>query len=188
MLILDTNHYTEIEKQSRSGLSLIQRLRDAGGEGFLTIITPEEVLKGWMAAIRDRRQTDRGVRAYREFQDSLKGFNEWVILPWSYEAADIFDDFRRQKGEHRHHGPPRRLHRPRIWRDGAHAEPRRFREGAGLAGGELAGLISSQTNRKKNITCPPAGRRAPGRRRFPGGSWDEPRCGRRRGGFLAVGR
>lgn len=97
MLILDTNHYSEIERESFIGQRLSQRLRDAGDEGFLTIITPEEVLKGWMAAIQPHRQTDFGVQAYSNFHHSLEGFRDWFILPWSADAARTYAYLKSQK-------------------------------------------------------------------------------------------
>jgi tRNA(fMet)-specific endonuclease VapC len=96
MLILDTNHYSEIEKRTSLGIRLSARLRESGDEGFLTIITPAEILKGWLAAINRPKQADRCVSAFDEFQNSLKGFQEWIALPWSEDAADLFDHLRRQ--------------------------------------------------------------------------------------------
>lgn len=97
MLILDTNHYSEIERGSHIGQILSQRLRTTGDEGFLTIITPEEVMKGWIAAIQPHRQPDGGVSAYRDFHRSLQGFHDWFILPWSADAVEIFRGLRKQK-------------------------------------------------------------------------------------------
>lgn len=94
MLILDTNHYSEIERKSGIGLALAERLRAAGDDGFLTIITPEEVLKGWIAAIQPHRQVDHGVRSYSDFHNSLDGFREWLILPWSQDSAVIFNSLK----------------------------------------------------------------------------------------------
>lgn len=97
MRILDTNHYSEIERESRIGQVLSQRLKKAGDEGFLTIITPEEVLKGWIAGIQPHCQPDGGVRAYCDFHHSLEGFRDWFILPWSHDAVEIFRSLKRQK-------------------------------------------------------------------------------------------
>jgi tRNA(fMet)-specific endonuclease VapC len=90
MLILDTNHYSEIERRSRPGQVLEARLIAAKDEAFITIVTPEEVLKGWMAVILPHRHSDHGVRAYADFHRSLEGFRDWFILPWSEDSASIF--------------------------------------------------------------------------------------------------
>lgn len=97
MLILDTNHYSEIERESGIGLVLGQRLRAAGDEGFVTIITAEEVMKGWLAAIQPHRQADGGVKAYSDFHHSLEGFRDWFILPWTADSVQIFRDLKSQK-------------------------------------------------------------------------------------------
>lgn len=101
MLILDTNHYSEIERRSRPGQLLEERLRAAEDEAFITIITPEEVLKGWMAVLQPHRHQDHGVRAYADFHHSLDGFRDWFILPWSEDSAAIYA---RLKGSRLHVG------------------------------------------------------------------------------------
>lgn len=96
MLILDTDHYSEFARQSEPGSRLRQRLLQSDEDEFLAVITAEEVLKGWLSAIRPHRQKDRGVRSYRQFQDSLADLLRWSVLPWTEDAADIFDSLRRQ--------------------------------------------------------------------------------------------
>lgn len=94
MLILDTNHYREFVTQSEPGQRLAQRLDAAEEDVFLTVITAEEALKGWLAQIQPHRQKDRGVSAYRDFQECLDGLSKWVLLPWTMDAADHFDRLR----------------------------------------------------------------------------------------------
>ncbi|HEY1048380.1 MAG TPA: type II toxin-antitoxin system VapC family toxin [Prosthecobacter sp.] len=69
----------------------------SGDEAFLAIITAEEVVKGWMSRLQPHRQSDRGVSAYHDFQECLDALSKWFILPWTHDAADHFDDLRRQK-------------------------------------------------------------------------------------------
>ncbi len=61
---------------------------------FLTIITPQEVLRGWLAEIQPHRQLDRGVSSYAQFQESLADLQRWTCLPWSTDSADIFDSLK----------------------------------------------------------------------------------------------
>ena len=96
MLILDTNHYSELIERRAIGLRLQERLQASDQDAFLTIITPEESLKGWLSAIQPHRQADLGVRVYREFQDSLSTLSEWIILPWTPDAAQAFQTLRAQ--------------------------------------------------------------------------------------------
>jgi tRNA(fMet)-specific endonuclease VapC len=94
MWILDTNHYSEIERNTVIGRALHERLQNSNDPVFVTIITAQEVLKGWLAAINRHHQLDDGVRAYRDFQTSLDGFGDWFLLPWSEDAAFIFNRIR----------------------------------------------------------------------------------------------
>lgn len=92
MFVLDTNHYSEFVRKSAAGTRLRERMEAAKVDDFfLTIITPQEVLKGWLAEIQPHRQIDRGVGAYGQFQQSLEDLQRWTTLPWSADAADLFD-------------------------------------------------------------------------------------------------
>ncbi len=50
-----------------------------------------------MSRLQPHRQSDRGVSAYHDFQECLDALSKWFILPWTHDAADHFDDLRRQK-------------------------------------------------------------------------------------------
>lgn len=53
MLILDTDHLSEYQKgNSPEAARLQQRLDDAAEPFAVTIISVEEVMRGWMASIR----------------------------------------------------------------------------------------------------------------------------------------
>lgn len=98
MFLLDTNHYSEFVRKSAAGLRLRDRMELSHVEDFfLSIITPQEVLKGWLAEIQPHRQLDRGVRSYAQFQDSLADLQRWTCLPWSTDSADIFDSLKSAK-------------------------------------------------------------------------------------------
>ncbi|MGV3660196.1 MAG: type II toxin-antitoxin system VapC family toxin [Prosthecobacter sp.] len=98
MFVLDTNHYSEFVRKSAAGLRLRQRMEASHVDDFfLAIITPQEVLKGWLAEIQPHRQLDRGVRSYAQFQESLEDLPRWTCLPWSVDSADTFDSLRAAK-------------------------------------------------------------------------------------------
>lgn len=97
MLILDTNHFSEIERQSRVGQRLSERLAPFREETFISIVTAEEVLRGWLSAIQPHRQSDLGIQAYGDFQHSLQGFQDWYVLPWNEDSASIFRRLKAQK-------------------------------------------------------------------------------------------
>jgi tRNA(fMet)-specific endonuclease VapC len=98
MFILDTNHYSEYAKQSVIGYRLKARMdQSPSRDFFLAIITPQEVLKGWMEEIKPHRQLDRGVRSYNQFQEGLEDLQQWTYLPWSHDAADIYEMLKTQQ-------------------------------------------------------------------------------------------
>ena len=97
MLILDTNHFSEIGRDNAIGHRLQRRLAESNNRPVLTVITLEESMKGWLAQINPHRQPDRGIEAYAKFQQGVESFAEWLVLPWVEAAADIFDNLRARR-------------------------------------------------------------------------------------------
>lgn len=89
MVILDTNHFSELERQSEIGRRLDERIRQDRMDSYVTIVTVEEVMRGWLARMNSFR--DRGLSAYGRFHDGVEMIGKWTILRWDEEAADIFD-------------------------------------------------------------------------------------------------
>ena len=56
MLVLDTDHASELAMRSVAGRRLLQRLDAAREDAVITAITVEEGMRGWLAEIR--RHTD----------------------------------------------------------------------------------------------------------------------------------
>ncbi|MFY9642625.1 MAG: hypothetical protein WA265_05645 [Rhodomicrobium sp.] len=90
MLILDTDHLTEIDRGMAAGARLVQRLDRAGEEVATTIVSAEEQLRGWLAQIGRLQDPYREIEAYRRLQGRLAFFAAWNVLPWTREAAEIF--------------------------------------------------------------------------------------------------
>ena len=97
MLILDTNHFSEIGRDNAIGHRLHRRIAESDNRPVLSVITLEESMKGWLAQINPHRQPDRGVEAYAKFQQGVESFAEWLVLPWIEAAADIFDELRARR-------------------------------------------------------------------------------------------
>ena len=94
MLILDTNHYSVLEGGGPACWRLKARLESSDDWRAVSVITEAEVLKGRLAQIQRARQPDRGIEAYSFLQDSVTHLNSWLILPWTEQAADIYDSLK----------------------------------------------------------------------------------------------
>ena len=96
MLVLDTNHVSELGYGTPAGLRLRDRLLNSGEETATTIITVEEQLRGWLAEIHRLADPNRQIPAYQRLQERIEFFARWTVLPWDAAAAESFLNFRRQ--------------------------------------------------------------------------------------------
>jgi tRNA(fMet)-specific endonuclease VapC len=95
MLILDTDHLTEIERGSAAGAALRRLLSRPEINAVATIISTEEQLRGWLAQIHSKRSVLDQINAYSRLQGRLEFYAEWTLLPWTTGAADRFVAFRK---------------------------------------------------------------------------------------------
>ena len=96
MLILDTDHLSELERGSPSGIALEVKLIRSGDVAVSTIISAEEQLRGWLAQIA-RRDVHDQVDPYRRLQARLAFYAKWTLLPWTPGAADRYIMLRQNK-------------------------------------------------------------------------------------------
>src|SRR5260370_400572 len=96
MVILDTNHFSELERKGSAGQRLATRIREKEAALFITVVTSEEVLAGWLAKVRWRQSAAAQVEAYDDFMRGLESLHRANILPWSMDASNIFDGLRRR--------------------------------------------------------------------------------------------
>jgi tRNA(fMet)-specific endonuclease VapC len=98
MLIFDTDHLTEFQKgTSAAARQLNERLKGAGESYGTSIISVEEVMRGWMAAIRRSSDPMRQVNSYRQLRQLFRFFATWQVLDWTLEAASKFTELRALK-------------------------------------------------------------------------------------------
>jgi tRNA(fMet)-specific endonuclease VapC len=95
MHILDTNHFSEIERRSTIGAILQNRIADEDVDAFVTIVTAEEVMRGWLA----RLNMSRGslVSVYERFRIGIDMLSKWTILGWNQDAEDVFHQLQRMR-------------------------------------------------------------------------------------------
>jgi tRNA(fMet)-specific endonuclease VapC len=98
MVVLDTNHVSELLYRSAAGERLLERL-GRQSEVVTTAVCVEETLRGWLAEIRRNSDVRRQIPAYARLVQQVELFAAWLVLPWDEEAADHFERLRhlRQK-------------------------------------------------------------------------------------------
>jgi tRNA(fMet)-specific endonuclease VapC len=96
LLVLDTDHFSELERDSAAGQRLFNRLETSRAAKALTIINVEERLRGWLAELGRHHDPHRQITAYAKLQRQIETFANWVILPWDSGSAELFVQLRRQ--------------------------------------------------------------------------------------------
>lgn len=97
MLVLDTNHLSELEhRTSGLGSRLLIRLNDAAEETATTVVTVEEQLAGRIAQIRGQKDFQQQVSGYRRLQQHVEFFASWLVLPFDQDAAELVATLRSQ--------------------------------------------------------------------------------------------
>ena len=111
MILLDTDHLTALKyPEHPRGMQLVAKL-DALPEDEtigLSIVTVEEQMRGWLAAIAKERQSHRQVRAYRELERLFQYFQFFQITAFDERSADEFEKLSRGKTSHRDNGSENR--------------------------------------------------------------------------------
>ena len=100
MILLDTDHLTLLKYlDSERGVRLNEKLRGLPPEEVVavSIISVEEQMRGWLAAIARERQAKRQVFAYAELARLFDYFRAFTILLFDERAADQFDNLRAAK-------------------------------------------------------------------------------------------
>jgi len=98
MLVLDTDHLVEYQKGTSAESRRLKERLDAAAEPFgATIITVEEIMRGWMAAVHRIHDPRRQIGAYRELRQLFRFFATWRVLDWNEPAVDRYDSLRRVK-------------------------------------------------------------------------------------------
>ncbi len=96
MLVLDTNHFSEFQRATKASRLLRERIAASTEEFVLTVVTPQEVMRGWLEEIQRHREGHRLVETYRQFQISLQSLSRLLLLPWTDASAGVFRDLRAQ--------------------------------------------------------------------------------------------
>ena len=94
MLVLDTDHASELGMRSTAGVRLLNRLATAKDDAVITAITVEEQMRGWLAEIRRHTDPARQAKAYDHLVRQVEILGSWIILPWDEDAIAKFSTLR----------------------------------------------------------------------------------------------
>ena len=98
MILLDTDHLSVFtdERDPRHGL-LNTRMDAAAEQVACTIVSVEEVLRGWLAVIHRLRDVHRQLPAYVRLGQLFDVLSDWEIVQFDERAADRFAALRRRR-------------------------------------------------------------------------------------------
>ena len=98
-VVLDSDILSILQRRSEPACGrLEQRLSQLPDEEvFTTIVTFQEQMRGWLAALHKARSDNRLLLAYAELQSMLRDFCHLNILPFEVAAQNQFNRLRRQK-------------------------------------------------------------------------------------------
>ena len=95
MLVLDTDHVTEYQRGTSAAAQRLKQRLDSATEPYATtIITVEENMRGWMAAIRRTNDPRRQIDGYSRFQRLFNFYATWNILEWNAAVVDEFESLK----------------------------------------------------------------------------------------------
>ena len=94
MLLLDTDHFSEFFRGTILGDALRIRLAATDRDIALTIVSAEELTRGWLAQIAKAKTGPARQLAYDQFGLLLSNLSHWTIMPWSQEAEALFEQLR----------------------------------------------------------------------------------------------
>lgn len=97
MVVLDTDHASELGFRSAAGLRLLARLSASGEDAVITAITVEEQTRGWLAQIHRAANPAQQITGYERLVRQIELLASWVILPWDLAAVETFQRLRRER-------------------------------------------------------------------------------------------
>ena len=93
-LILDTDHLSEMHRQSSAGAKLAARLEADPRIPGTTIVSAQEQLGGLLALVKRSKNIQQEIECYDELQKAIVGLSRLMILPWNAQAAANLSELR----------------------------------------------------------------------------------------------
>lgn len=95
--ILDTNHFSAVDRSAAAAKLFAQRAARHTGALFVTVISVEEVMRGWLSLLASRKKRQDEIAVYARLRRSTEMFAQWDILEWDADALAIFEDLRKRR-------------------------------------------------------------------------------------------
>ena len=92
--VLDTNHFSELVRDSPRVVTLQRNVAERKADVFVTVITAQESFEGWFALINRERAVFDQTKAYAQFLRSIETVVKFTILPFDPDSARIFQRLR----------------------------------------------------------------------------------------------
>ena len=91
MILLDTDHISELEQIGMAGERLFQRLSALpAGDIAVSIISYEEQTRGWLSYLARARSLEAQIEAYRRLQVQLENYCSLTVLAFDGRAVEEF--------------------------------------------------------------------------------------------------
>ena len=98
MYVLDTDHMSLLEWGGDDSTRLRERLADLDSDQlYVTIVSYEEQVRGWMNYLAKAKTTEQQVVAYARLRHQLANYCETSLLDFSNDAAEKYDALRSSK-------------------------------------------------------------------------------------------
>ena len=95
MLILDTDHLSEIDRRSIEGLVLLKRLQDVDQQVATTVISIDEQLRGLLALVKTAKTAEASIPLYARLETFIADLARWDIISFDDRAVNKFERLRK---------------------------------------------------------------------------------------------
>ncbi len=98
LYLLDTDHMSLLAGGGEPMTRIVNRLQDVALDDYgITIISYEEQVRGWLAAVARAKKRDDEIRCYNRLGETLRDYNQ--IAVWQYDdlAAYEFEQLQKAK-------------------------------------------------------------------------------------------
>ena len=96
MVVLDTDHLTELGYATPPGIRLSARLEKSEAAVAIAIVSVEEQTRGWLARIAKAKSIEEQIHAYSALGERVNFLAGFTHLPWDREAAALFTRLRKK--------------------------------------------------------------------------------------------